>query len=130
LDFDLDSEQLTERKEQATLQRGEGHDIADARSVMAADDLVTGKEETIAGVIEKKVPTIMKNQRPTICCRTWSADRCAFSSSNRAISYCWRPNAFESTMPETERVSSTITLMSASVRWVVDASIRRTFPTL
>ncbi len=44
LDLDLDVEQLAEREEEAALQRGEGHDRADADRRVALDDQRAGQQ--------------------------------------------------------------------------------------
>ena len=56
---------------------------------------------TNAGVMLKIVPMIMKNQRPTIAWRIWSAARRAFRPRNRLTELaCW-PNVLDRSMPLT-----------------------------
>ena len=80
-------------------------------------------------MIEKIVPMIMKNQRPTIAWRTWSTASSRFSLLNRAIAACCWPNVFDRSMPETESVSSVVADISASDFWVSPRTSRLTFPT-
>ena len=73
LDLDLDVEQLAEREEQPALERRERDDVAGGRRVrVAVGRQVPASQYTNAGMIEKIVPMIMKNQRPTIAWRIWS----------------------------------------------------------
>ncbi len=72
---------------------------------------------------------IMKNQRPTIAWRTWSLASSRLSLLNRPIAApCW-PNVFDSSIPETDRVSSVTADISASDFWVSPRTSRLTFPT-
>ena len=84
---------------------------------------------TNAGVIEKIVPMIMKNHRPTIAWRIWSRASSPLSLRNRPIAAaCW-PNVFESSMPETDRVSSVTADISARDFCVSPRTSRLTLPT-
>ena len=80
-------------------------------------------------MIEKKVPTTAKNDRPIIVWRICRPVRRSFSSRNRPISWRWRPNDFDSRIPETDSVSSVIAVRSASVCCVLVATSRRARPT-
>ena len=78
----------------------------------------------------KIVPMIMKNQRPTIAWRIWSAASRAVEvpePGDRRLA-CW-PNVFDSRMPLTLSVSSVAADMSASDFWVSVLTSRRTLPT-
>ncbi len=44
------------------------------------------------------------------------------------LARCW-PNVFDSRMPETDSDSSVMALTSASERWVMPLTTRRTLPT-
>ena len=81
-------------------------------------------------MIEKNVPTIAKNERPIIVCRICSPVSRSFSPWNRSISWRWRPNDFDSRMPETDSVSSVTAVRSAIVFCVLVATSRRARPTL
>ena len=90
---------------------------------------VPASQYTNAGMIEKTVPMIMKNQRPTIAWRIWSLARRRLRPRNFSIELaCW-PNVLESRMPETLRVSSVVAVISARDFWVSDETSRRTLPT-
>ena len=90
---------------------------------------VPASQYTNAGMIEKIVPMIMKNQRPTIAWRIWSAASRLLRPRNLAIELaCW-PNVFDSRMPETLSVSSVVAVSSASDFWVSVETSRRTLPT-
>src|SRR6266542_2533286 len=65
--------------------------------------------------MEKTVPITAKKDRPIIVWRIWRPVSRSFSSWNRPISWRWRPKAFDSRMPDTERVSSVIDVRSANV---------------
>jgi hypothetical protein len=80
--------------------------------------------------MEKNVPTTAKNERPIIVCRICKPVRRVFSPRKRSISWRWRPNAFDSRMPETDSVSSVTAVKSASVFCVLVATSRRARPTL
>ena len=90
---------------------------------------VPASQYTNAGVIEKIVPMIMKNQRPTIACRIWSAARIRLSRRKRSSWDACCPNVFINSMPLTLRVSSVAAVMSASDFWVSLLTARRTLPT-
>ncbi len=79
--------------------------------------------------MEKKVLTTAKKDRPIIVWRICRPVSRWFSSSNRAISWRWRPNDFDSRMPLTLSVSSVIEVMSAIVLCVLVATSRRARPT-
>ncbi len=80
-------------------------------------------------MIEKTVPTIMKNQRPTIAWRIWSTARRRLRPTNRfTAAPCW-PNVLDSRIPDTESVSSVTAESSASDRCVSPLTSRRIFPT-
>ncbi len=81
-------------------------------------------------MIEKKVPTTAKKYRPIIVWRICRPVSLWFSSRNRPISSRWRPNDFESRIPETDRVSSVTEVRSARDRCVFVATSRRALPTL
>jgi hypothetical protein len=68
---------------------------------------------TSAGMLEKKICTTAPNDRPIICWRINRPVRRWFSPLNRPVSYRWRPNAFDSRIPDTDSVSSVIAVMSA-----------------
>ena len=90
---------------------------------------VPASQYTNAGMIEKIEPMIMKNQRPTIACRIWSAASRLLISRNLAIELaCW-PNVFDSRMPDTLSVSSVVAVSSASDFCVSVETSRRTLPT-
>ena len=90
---------------------------------------VPASQYTNAGMMLKIVPMIMKNQRPTIAWRIWSAARLALMARNLAIEFsCW-PNVFDSRMPDTLSVSSVVAVSSASDFWVSVETSRRTLPT-
>ena len=98
-------------------------------SGLPAAAIVPASQYTNAGRIEKIVPMIMKNQRPTIAWRIWRAARFLLIARNLAIEVsCW-PNVFESSMPDTLRVSSVVALSSARAFWVSVETSRRTLPT-
>ena len=60
---------------------------------------------TNAGMMEKIVPMIMKNQRPTSELRSWSAASPRLAPRNRRTdSSCW-PNVLASRMPLTPTAS-------------------------
>lgn len=77
----------------------------------------------------KTVPTIMKNQRPTIACLICSAASRLLSPVNRWIAAACCPNVFDSSMPETDRVSWVTADISASDFWVSPLTSRLTLPT-
>jgi hypothetical protein len=80
-------------------------------------------------VIEKIVPMIMKNQRPTMAWRIWSRARSRLRPTNRSIAApCW-PNVFDSRIPDTDRVSSVTADISASDSWVSLRTWRLALPT-
>ena len=87
LDLDLDVEQLAEREEQPALERREGDDVAgaSARRGCRWRPCVPASQYTNAGMIQKIVPMIMKNQRPTIAWRIWSTASARLSTLNRSI---------------------------------------------
>src|SRR4029077_11284383 len=79
---------------------------------------VPASQYTNAGMIEKIVPMIMKNHRPTIAWRIWSAARRLLRPRDVAIELpCW-PNVFDSRMPDTLSVSSVVAVSSANDFWV------------
>ena len=79
---------------------------------------VAASQYTNAGVMLKIVPMIMKNQRPTIAWRIWSAASRRLRSRNRTIeAACW-PNVLVSRIPLTLSVSSVAADISASDFWV------------
>ena len=90
---------------------------------------VPASQYTNAGMIEKTVPMIMKNHRPTIAWRIWSLARARLSSRKRRIERSWAPNVLPSRIPETDSVSSVTALISASRCWVSLLTSRRTLPT-
>ena len=75
---------------------------------------VPASQYTNAGMIEKTVPMIMKNQPPTIAWRIWSLARARLSSRKRRIDVPAAPNVLPSRIPETDSVSSVTALISAS----------------
>ena len=81
-------------------------------------------------MIEKIVPITAKNDRPIIVWRIWRPVSRSFSPWNRSISWRWRPNAFDSRMPDTESVSSVMDVRSASDCCVTVATFCLAFPTL
>ncbi len=81
-------------------------------------------------MIEKKIPTIAKNDRPIIVWRICRPVRRSFSCWNRPISKSCRPNDLDKRMPLTLKVSSVTAVRSAIVRAVVVATLRRAPPTL
>ncbi len=84
---------------------------------------------TNAGVMEKIVPMIMKNQRPTMAWRICRAASLALRPRKRLIELaCW-PNVLLRSMPLTLRVSSVRADISASDICVSVETSRRTFPT-
>ncbi len=90
---------------------------------------VPATQYTKAGMIEKIVPMIMKNQRPTIAWRIWSCDRRLFKARNLVIELaCW-PNVLARRIPETLSVSSVVAVISASDCCVSVETSRRTLPT-
>ena len=80
-------------------------------------------------MIEKIVPMIMKNQRPTIAWRIWSRASSLFRSRNRSTERSWAANVLPSRIPDTESVSSVTALISASRSCVSLLTSRRTLPT-
>ena len=77
----------------------------------------------------KTVPTIMKNQRPTMAWRICNVARRLFNRMNReTAAACW-PNVLDSSIPETESVSSVTAESSASDFCVSPLTSRRTLPT-
>src|SRR6266508_6381795 len=80
--------------------------------------------------MEKMVPITAKKDRPIIVWRIWRPVSRSFSSWNRSISWRWRPKAFDSRMPDTERVSWVIDVRSANDCCVTVATFCRAFPTL
>ena len=84
---------------------------------------------TNAGVIEKIVPMMAKNQRPTIAWRIWSFASSRLSARNRDTLRSCAPNVLPSRIPDTERVSSVTALISARRFWVSPLTSRRTLPT-
>ncbi len=80
-------------------------------------------------MIEKIVPMIMKNQRPTIAWRIWSRASSRLRPMNRSIERSCAPNVLPSRMPDTDSVSSVTALISASRCWVSVLTWRRTLPT-
>ena len=90
---------------------------------------VPASQYTNAGMIEKIVPMIMKNQRPTIAWRIWSFARRRFWPRNFSIAFaCW-PNVLDRRIPDTLSVSSVVAVISASDFWVSVETSRRTLPT-
>ena len=90
---------------------------------------VAASQYTNAGLMLKIVPMIMKNQRPTIAWRIWSAASRRLRSRNRAIDVsCW-PKVFDRSIPLTLSVSSVAADRSAIDFWVSVLTLRRTFPT-
>ena len=80
-------------------------------------------------MIEKIVPMIMKNHRPTIAWRIWSLARARLRAWNRSIDRSWAPKVLPSRIPLTDRVSSVTALISASRCCVSVLTSRRTLPT-
>ncbi len=77
----------------------------------------------------KIVPMIMKNQRPTIAWRIWSAASRRLRSRKRVIdAACW-PKVLLRRIPLTLSVSSVAADISASDFWVSVLTVRRTLPT-
>src|SRR5439155_22479770 len=70
---------------------------------------------TSAGVIEKKKPISAKNDRPIIVWRISRPVSRSFSPWYRSTSYPRRPNDLDTSIPETDSVSSVIAAASASV---------------
>ena len=90
---------------------------------------VPASQYTNAGMIEKIVPMIMKNQRPTIAWRIWSIARRRFWPRNFSIALaCW-PNVLDRRMPDTLSVSSVVAVISARDFWVSVDTSRRILPT-
>ena len=56
----------------------------------------------------------MKNAWPVICWLTARSDRCWFSRWKRSISWFCRPNSFASMMPDIDRVSCAMAVLSAA----------------
>ena len=84
---------------------------------------------TKAGRMLKTVPTIMKNQRPTMLWRMASTASLALAALKRSIeARCW-PNVLESRMPLTLSVSWVMAETSAMLFWVSPLMPRRTLPT-
>ena len=80
-------------------------------------------------MIEKTVPTIMKNQRPTIAWRIWRTASRRLSPTKRfTAAPCW-PNVLDRRMHETDSVSSVTAESSASDFWVSLLTSRRILPT-
>ena len=90
---------------------------------------VPASQYTKAGMIEKIVPMIMKNQRPTIACRIWRPARRLLRVRNLSIEFCCWPNVFDRRMPDTLSVSSVVAVSSARDFWVSVETSRRTLPT-
>ena len=84
---------------------------------------------TNAGVIEKIVPMMAKNQRPTIAWRICSFASARLSALNFATDRSCAPNVLPSRIPETDSVSSVTALISARRFCVSPLTSRRTFPT-
>ena len=85
---------------------------------------------TNAGMIEKIVPMIMKNQRPTIACRIWSLRELQVEAPEPLDRPLLRPERLAQQHPaDTESVSSVTALISASRFWVSVLTSRRTLPT-
>ena len=77
----------------------------------------------------KIVPTIMKNQRPTMLWRICSAASLALADRKRSTeAVCW-PKVLESRMPLTLSVSWVMAVTSAIVSWVSVLMSRRILPT-
>ena len=91
--------------------------------------IVPAIQYTNAGMIEKIVPMIAKNHRPTIAWRIWSRASSKLSSRNRSMDRSWAPNVLPSRIPDTDSVSSVTALMSARRFWVSVLTSRRTLPT-
>ena len=91
--------------------------------------IVPASQYTNAGMIEKIVPMIAKNQRPTIACRICSFASERFSARNRTTDRSCAPNVLPSRIPETESVSSVTALISARRFCVSPLTSRRTLPT-
>ncbi len=90
---------------------------------------VPASQYTNAGVIEKIVPMIMKNQRPTMAWRIWSRASSRFNALNLATERSCAPNVLPSSIPETDSVSSVTALISARRFCVSLLTNRRTLPT-
>ena len=91
--------------------------------------IVPASQYTNAGMIEKIVPMMAKNQRPTIAWRICSFASARFRAWNRTTDRSCAPNVLPSRIPETERVSSVTALISARRFWVSPLTSRRTLPT-
>ena len=88
----------------------------------APDAACPASQYTSAGVMLKTVPTIMKNQRPTMLwriCRT-RQPRVDLAEAVDVAACCW-PNVLVSSMPLTLSVSSVMADMSARLSCVVGA---------
>ena len=79
--------------------------------------------------MEKTVPMIAKNQRPTIAWRICSSASARLSDLKRATDRSCAPNVLPSRIPETDSVSSVTALISASRFCVSVETSRRTLPT-
>ncbi len=79
---------------------------------------------TNAGMMLKIVPTIMKNQRPTMRWRSCSGARRALATRKRRTDSSCCPNVLASRMPLTMSVSSVMAETSASDFWVSVLSSR------
>ena len=91
--------------------------------------IVPASQYTNAGMIEKIVPMIMKNQRPTIAWRICRRASSRLSSRNRDTDRSWAANVLPSRIPDTDSVSSVTAVISASRFWVSPLTSRRTLPT-
>ena len=72
---------------------------------------------------------IMKNQRPTIAWRTCRPASLRLSPLNRSMAVCCWPNVFDSSIPDTDSVSSVAADISASDFCVSPRTSRLTLPT-
>ncbi len=91
--------------------------------------IVPASQYTNAGMIEKIVPMMAKNHRPTIAWRIWSFASDRLSVVKRATDRSCAPNVLPSRIPDTESVSSVTAVISARRFCVSPLTSRRTFPT-
>ena len=96
---------------------------------LPAAAIVPASQYTNAGMIEKIVPMIAKNQRPTIAWRICSLASERLSARNRSTDRSCAPNVLPSRIPDTESVSSVTALISARRFCVSPLTSRRTLPT-